>query len=401
MREAKDFGEHIAKNRKRVGMTQEVFAAKLGITPQAVSKWENGIGYPDVALFESIAEVLGVSIESLFTQTESETSSRIPKTYRGLPLIHSFEDKGCYSEKEIDTVERDIVRFTDGSTADLSQQVVYNCGAGDILLYEDDSPDPWAVGGPTQLCELLDPFTSLSIAMSFPCDITIVHADTDVARVEATGSACFIGALRFHNAADTLHISARHHSEHHDSTRNELTVYTDFTVGNTLEMTMNGSGCCRIAPAFDSITATINGNGDIHGGDAGALSAVINGSGDLTFGDITHTVSCTVTGSGDVALTSAAALSVTVNGSGNIDVKRLSSSLDAHINGSGNINAAGEIHMLTCEIHGSGELCGRELVVDQAHIELQNHATAHLGHIRWCSTEKIGKHAALYVAKRG
>lgn len=401
MREAKDFGEHIAKNRKRVGMTQEVFAAKLGITPQAVSKWENGVGYPDVALFESIAQTLGVSIESLFTQTDSDASRRVPKEHRGLPLIHCFEERGCYSEKEVAAIERDIVRFVDGSTADLSQQVVYNCGAGEIVLYENDAPDPWAVGGPTQLCELLDPFSSLSIAMSFPCDITIVHADSDVARIEATGSPCFIGALRLRNAADTLHISARHHSEHHDSTHNELTVYTDFAVGNTIEMTLNGSGSCRIVPAFDSITATVNGSGTIDGGDAGALTAVINGSGNLTFGDITHTVNCTVNGNGDITLASAAALSVTVNGSGNITVKHLSSSLDAHIHGGGDITAAGEINMLTCEIHGSGELLGKDLVVDQAHIDLQNHAAAHLGHIRWCSTEKIGKHAALYVTKRG
>ncbi|MBQ8623969.1 MAG: helix-turn-helix transcriptional regulator [Oscillospiraceae bacterium] len=39
----KEFGELIASKRKELGYTQEAFAGKLGITPQAVSKWENGV----------------------------------------------------------------------------------------------------------------------------------------------------------------------------------------------------------------------------------------------------------------------------------------------------------------------------------------------------------------------
>ena len=52
-----NFGAIILEARRRAGMTQEAFAGKLGITPQAVSKWENGLGYPDVTLFPEIAEI--------------------------------------------------------------------------------------------------------------------------------------------------------------------------------------------------------------------------------------------------------------------------------------------------------------------------------------------------------
>jgi transcriptional regulator with XRE-family HTH domain len=38
-------GKVISLARKKAGLTQESFAAKLGITPQAVSKWENDVGY--------------------------------------------------------------------------------------------------------------------------------------------------------------------------------------------------------------------------------------------------------------------------------------------------------------------------------------------------------------------
>ncbi len=41
MNNMKDMGKVISEKRKQAGLTQEAFAAQLGITPQAVSKWEN------------------------------------------------------------------------------------------------------------------------------------------------------------------------------------------------------------------------------------------------------------------------------------------------------------------------------------------------------------------------
>ena len=47
-------------------------AERLGIAPQSVSKWECGIGYPDVTLFPVIAELFGVPIGVLFGETNKE-----------------------------------------------------------------------------------------------------------------------------------------------------------------------------------------------------------------------------------------------------------------------------------------------------------------------------------------
>jgi transcriptional regulator with XRE-family HTH domain/cytoskeletal protein CcmA (bactofilin family) len=52
--------------RKDTGMTQEQFASKLGVTFQAVSKWENGLSCPDIALVPEIAEIFKISIDELF-----------------------------------------------------------------------------------------------------------------------------------------------------------------------------------------------------------------------------------------------------------------------------------------------------------------------------------------------
>lgn len=58
-------GEKISKYRKLKGITQEQFGELVGVSGQAVSKWENG-GVPDTYLLPTISKVLGVSIDALF-----------------------------------------------------------------------------------------------------------------------------------------------------------------------------------------------------------------------------------------------------------------------------------------------------------------------------------------------
>lgn len=58
--------------RKERGWTQGMLAEKLNIAPQSISKWECGIGYPDVTLFPLIAELFGVDIGVLFGQVKEE-----------------------------------------------------------------------------------------------------------------------------------------------------------------------------------------------------------------------------------------------------------------------------------------------------------------------------------------
>ena len=58
-------GEKIAKYRKLKGYTQEQLGELVGVSGQAVSKWENG-GVPDTYLLPIISKVLGVSIDALF-----------------------------------------------------------------------------------------------------------------------------------------------------------------------------------------------------------------------------------------------------------------------------------------------------------------------------------------------
>ncbi len=59
------FAENLLKLRKSNKMTQEQLAARLGVSFQSVSKWENNQGYPDIELWPEIASVFKTSIDAL------------------------------------------------------------------------------------------------------------------------------------------------------------------------------------------------------------------------------------------------------------------------------------------------------------------------------------------------
>ena len=59
-------GKNIAKYRKAKGLTQEELGAKLGVTNQAVSKWESEVSMPDVMLLPEIATALNITLNDLY-----------------------------------------------------------------------------------------------------------------------------------------------------------------------------------------------------------------------------------------------------------------------------------------------------------------------------------------------
>ena len=60
-------GEVIKEMRKQKNMTQLQLADHLGVTDKTVSKWENGKGYPDIALLEPIADAFQISVTELIS----------------------------------------------------------------------------------------------------------------------------------------------------------------------------------------------------------------------------------------------------------------------------------------------------------------------------------------------
>ena len=66
------FEQIIAKYRRQLGMTQEALANQLGVTNQAVSKWESGQSCPDISLLPRIADLFGITIDGLFGREPKE-----------------------------------------------------------------------------------------------------------------------------------------------------------------------------------------------------------------------------------------------------------------------------------------------------------------------------------------
>ncbi len=64
-----DFSQRLIKYRKRLNLTQSQLAALLNVTPQAVSKWENG-SLPDPEFYPALSGILGISLDVLFGLAE-------------------------------------------------------------------------------------------------------------------------------------------------------------------------------------------------------------------------------------------------------------------------------------------------------------------------------------------
>lgn len=69
---SKKFSENFSALRKEKGLTQAEVAAKLNISAQAISKWENGESMPDVSLLGDIAELFDTTIDALFGRVDKE-----------------------------------------------------------------------------------------------------------------------------------------------------------------------------------------------------------------------------------------------------------------------------------------------------------------------------------------
>jgi transcriptional regulator with XRE-family HTH domain len=70
MLDQKIFGEKLRNHRKKLGMTQEDVAEKIGVSPQAISKWESGDCLPDCFNLKAISDVYNISADVLL-ETES------------------------------------------------------------------------------------------------------------------------------------------------------------------------------------------------------------------------------------------------------------------------------------------------------------------------------------------
>ena len=83
------FGEKIQKLRKEAGLSQEELSYQLGVSRQAISKWERDNGYPETEKIVRMSKLFHVSLDYLLNEEDTKKSEMIP------------EEKGIYVSREM------------------------------------------------------------------------------------------------------------------------------------------------------------------------------------------------------------------------------------------------------------------------------------------------------------
>ena len=88
--DAQKLGAFIARCRRERQMTQAELAQKLQVTDKAVSRWERGVGFPDINTLEPLADALGVSVLELM-RSEKHISPEVSDTAAAQAVSDALE----------------------------------------------------------------------------------------------------------------------------------------------------------------------------------------------------------------------------------------------------------------------------------------------------------------------
>lgn len=420
----KEFGALIAARRREVGLTQDTFAAMLGITPQAISKWENGVGYPDVTLFPHIARALDISLDELFgtqrTPEKQEDSADeadaplphltlppdLPQSFCSLPPVASGERFICFSNKQIaePCVVEGVVHFADGSCADLASGEVENRGTGEIrmlptkdaasIIRQEDA------AAPHRREETFLYFHSIQLLCRGSGEVTVKTSPDGQGHMEARGPADFLESVSALVKDEMLTLEVAPNGSG-DTKGREIIVWLPVASGGQLNAHI--TGCCKVQcePAFSHTAILINGCGELHGSRTQTMTANVSGCGNIHWGSAEENTSITVSGCGDVTVDYAANPHVNISGSGEVTLRQVSGSMSVTVGGAGDVTAAGELDSFTCHLDGAATIYGEQLSVSEATIVINSTGTVRLGRIRSHSKEKLSQAATLTVDHRG
>ena len=158
-----NIGEQILFLRKNKGITQEQLATKLGVSNQAVSKWESGQCYPDIQLLPEISEYFNVSIDELMgvpdknndddilitiknniqnsdPGTEMAQIMKIVKALHAIVLVmESKKENSGYPEFELNSTIDHAIQNEWGLSSITLPQIVATMRRGSVFFSDDHS----------------------------------------------------------------------------------------------------------------------------------------------------------------------------------------------------------------------------------------------------------------------
>lgn len=97
-------GKRIGLLRRQKGLTQEELANHMGVSPQAVSKWENDQTCPDISALPKLAQLFGVTVDELLSGKEELPAVRV------LPPEQRKDPKDMLLRITVDSADGDRVR---------------------------------------------------------------------------------------------------------------------------------------------------------------------------------------------------------------------------------------------------------------------------------------------------
>lgn len=96
-------GKFIAFKRKEKHLTQEQLAFQLGVSKNAVSKWERGICLMDISLLQDLSKILDISIVELLNGEKLDDEDSLQKSEESLNYVITI------SKKKVETYQRKII----------------------------------------------------------------------------------------------------------------------------------------------------------------------------------------------------------------------------------------------------------------------------------------------------
>lgn len=112
-------GENIRRLRMNISLTQEQLAEAVGVSPQAVSRWETAVSYPDITLLPVLANIFNVSTDTLLGVDIAQKQQEIEKALEYNSTLHR---EGKHHESEAFIREK-LKLYPD--SADLTYQLAY------------------------------------------------------------------------------------------------------------------------------------------------------------------------------------------------------------------------------------------------------------------------------------
>lgn len=154
MIDSRKMGRFIMDKRKALGLTQTQLSEKLNVSFQAISKWENGVTFPNIEIIKDLAAVLEVTVDEILTGSEKE------------------ENGLSYSKAGVDIAYTDSIKKEMEKSLETNDRRVLN-GLGPFAsLYDINFPE---IKDPVLVLKTEEPGSKQKLAMDYGYTESICH----------------------------------------------------------------------------------------------------------------------------------------------------------------------------------------------------------------------------------